>query len=563
MKKKLLIAILLLCVLSSGCGSSEDASPTIAENTEYDTEYEEMDADYEEDIYEEPEEVVLETYSFTKLRPFSDGRAWVDFSKNSYSSFCTGVIDTDGKLVYQAEDQLFYVSQFQDGLAFYRENNTEESPCGIIDSEGNVLFESQINPDGGYLILAYGNGHFFVAQHIRSFDTDEWRYRTIDEDGNVLNEMTASDEQFRPERWVDDIKYCSSIRYIGENYIVLPSGLYNVATAHFSPFPYARGWCMEKNVGNFYEGCTCIVIEDGNARFAYVIDNNYAGQWCDGYKKLENVLSKIDDFNSDSTYGEGLIFGYDSLEIGYYDKDWNLVVSLEQYRENNISGGAFSGGYAAITMTGVDGDWYAALIDKQGNLIYSPVRIDQSTNPNNSQNGYLQATINGETKIIEPDGKVSTPGVDDLSMLNGLAFGDVGNGLICMDDTGKDSRDWCYAKLDGSGTIDRAKLMSSSAGSNTDSSDTFYNIPDSYDITGKWKSVGESGFGQAQPGAIIIFDSDNCNFYSPNDTYAFYLDDSNYVLDITSPLGENLSFTVNIIDNNNIDVAGASLRRIN
>lgn len=144
-------------------------------------------------------------------------------------------------------------------------------------------------------------------------------------------------------------------------------------------------------------------------------------------------------------------------------------------------------------------------------------------------------------------------------MLDGLAFGDVGDGLICMDDVGKD---WCYARLDGSGIIDRVKLMSSSVESDMESSDASYIVPDSYNITGKWKSVGDSGFGQAQPGAIVVFDGNNCNFYSPNDTYAFYFDGDKYVLNLTTPLGESLEQTVNIIDDGNIEVAGASLMRI-
>ena len=86
MKNKLLTVALLFSILLSGCGSSADSSSAAVDNTdawEDDSEYEEMDTDYEEDIYEEPEEVVLETYPFTKLRPFSDERAWVDFSKDS------------------------------------------------------------------------------------------------------------------------------------------------------------------------------------------------------------------------------------------------------------------------------------------------------------------------------------------------------------------------------------------------------------------------------------------------------------------------------------------------
>lgn len=577
MKKKLLVAVLLLSVLLGGCGGSRDVDFTTEENTdtweddaEYrETEHENTDTDYNEDAYEEPEEAVVETYQFTKPRPFSNGRAWVDFPIDHKYSYCTGVIDTDGKLVYQADSQLFYVSQFQDGLAFYREDDTVEAPCGIIDVEGNVLFESKISPDGGYLILAYGNGHFFAAQHIQSFDTDEWRYGTIDKNGNVLNEMQASDENFDLEDWVGDVNTWPAIRYIGENFIVLPSGLYNISTAHFSSFP---GWNMEKTVGDFYEGYTAIALDGDD--FAYIIDTNYEEEPCEYHDELQNVVSKKEEFHSDSSYGEGLIFGNEvySDGIGYYDKDWNLAISLEQYKENRIKGGAFSGGFAPITMQGADGDWYAAVIDRQGNLAYSPVRIDQ-VGLNNFQNGYFQVTIDGETKIIEPDGKVSTPGVDDLSMLNGLSFGGidgnsflalggVGDGLICCLDVENNIISYSYARADGSGIIDCVKLMSGSTGSDAEFQTDSYIIPDSYDITGKWKSVGESGFGQAQPGAVIVFDENRCNFYSPNDTYAFSFDGEKYVLALTTPLGESLEKTVDIIDDDNIEIAGTSLKRI-
>jgi len=74
-------------------------------------------------------------------------------------------------------------------------------------------------------------------------------------------------------------------------------------------------------------------------------------------------------------------------------------------------------------------------------------------------------------------------------------------------------------------------------------------------IEGKWKSVGERGYGQAQPGAIVVFNGINCNFYSPQDTYAFYKNGGNYQLDITSFLfGENLSFTVKVINENRVEV---------
>lgn len=87
MRKKLLVAVLLLSVLLGGCGGSRDVDFIAEENTdtweddaEYEeTEHENTDTDYDEDAYEESEEAVVETYQFTEPRPFSNGRAWVSY----------------------------------------------------------------------------------------------------------------------------------------------------------------------------------------------------------------------------------------------------------------------------------------------------------------------------------------------------------------------------------------------------------------------------------------------------------------------------------------------------
>ena len=83
-------------------------------------------------------------------------------------------------------------------------------------------------------------------------------------------------------------------------------------------------------------------------------------------------------------------------------------------------------------------------------------------------------------------------------------------------------------------------------------------VPSDFVIEGKWKNVGENTFGQASKGAIIVFNGANCNYYSPKDTYAFYRQGDSYVLDCTSLLGETLSFKVNIIDENNIEITYSS-----
>lgn len=74
-------------------------------------------------------------------------------------------------------------------------------------------------------------------------------------------------------------------------------------------------------------------------------------------------------------------------------------------------------------------------------------------------------------------------------------------------------------------------------------------------IEGSWLSVGNSGFGQAQPGMTVTFDGTHCNFFSPYDTYALYQNDGQWKLDCTSFLfSDTLTFTVEVIDADSINV---------
>jgi len=76
----------------------------------------------------------------------------------------------------------------------------------------------------------------------------------------------------------------------------------------------------------------------------------------------------------------------------------------------------------------------------------------------------------------------------------------------------------------------------------------------SFDIKGSWKSVGDSGWGQAQPGAIVQVGDGQASLYSPADRYAFYKDGDNYRLEVTGLLGGNFTFLVKVIDKNNIEL---------
>ena len=79
-----------------------------------------------------------------------------------------------------------------------------------------------------------------------------------------------------------------------------------------------------------------------------------------------------------------------------------------------------------------------------------------------------------------------------------------------------------------------------------------------FTIEGKWKNTGAGEFGQMQQGAIITFNGSSCNVYSPSDSYAFYEENGTYHLDVTGLLGGTPSFTVNIIDNDHIELVESS-----
>jgi hypothetical protein len=95
----------------------------------------------------------------------------------------------------------------------------------------------------------------------------------------------------------------------------------------------------------------------------------------------------------------------------------------------------------------------------------------------------------------------------------------------------------------------QAEVPSSSGGTGGGSSYT-----GDFVIEGKWKNISETGIGQAQPGAIIVFDGANCNLISPRDTYAFYKNGSDYRLDWTTMLGSSGAQTIHVVDRDHMEI---------
>lgn len=90
---------------------------------------------------------------------------------------------------------------------------------------------------------------------------------------------------------------------------------------------------------------------------------------------------------------------------------------------------------------------------------------------------------------------------------------------------------------------------------------------DGFSLEGTWRNVGETTFGQAQAGSIVVFDGVHCNYCSPCDTYAFYWENGQWTLDCASFIfAETLRFRVDVIGDDSIDIfygtAAVRLKRI-
>ena len=98
-------------------------------------------------------------------------------------------------------------------------------------------------------------------------------------------------------------------------------------------------------------------------------------------------------------------------------------------------------------------------------------------------------------------------------------------------------------------------IIVSNSISNSRSDNSYYEEANSsFSIEGKWKNVGDTTFGNVSKGGIVLFDGNHCNYSSPQDTYVFYSEGSEYKLDCTGLLGHAFSFRVEVLDNDHIEI---------
>ena len=274
------------------------------------------------------------------------------------------------------------------------------------------------------------------------------------------------------------------------------------------------------------------------------------------------------------------------------DVSGNTILRFPAFPEGVTYKGVsdFYNGYSAIYLIGVDGEEYDSVIDTNGNLQYEPISFigykygyggifgyskEESTFGVLSPTGKLLRIYDGLPWIGSEDTFYMNTNGYIVAIHDGYIFyhseNDAVTAYYSLD--GSKAIERVYAEfdyngflvIDDKGNIARNEIIVSPSDEATEQKPTQTQSPkrykdvNSFSIEGKWKNTGTYTYGQAQSGAIIVFNSTNCNFVSPQDTYAFYKDGSNFRLDCTTYVfSQTLSFTVKIIDDDHIDVYNGS-----
>jgi len=569
------IILLLLCMLTTSCSKSQETIPVT--NNTYDS-YEQDDTAYtnpslnvltsnddKQVVVEEErntEEVIeyeedkgpqlLGTYKFSIASCFSNGRAWVGFNydqeHNTWDENYTqwyAVIDEDFRIIYKTSEVGFIdeLSEFgNDGFSYFR---TNDGNYVIIDKFGNECYRTRNTEDCTCSICGHGENVFLLRKHISNFSTDAW----------YLSQINPYGEEISPEK---------ELSFFGNNFKYIGAGIFKSYSG------------INRVEGGFYNSNTNELWEHNNGEFlSPFVDGKafYAFRW---YQVL-SVTPEI--FESEETLSEWE--NATGKEYGFYDTCDDRFLPILPYEDPiKVSGiGYGSDGYFPVQLEGADGNNYFTIVNQDGVQQFEPIKYpglkdfsgsdlsekldsrfkngnfvyDNNVKDDNG-NSYI------EWNIIKLDGSTNTIRNDDG--FNGF-FAFDGKLLYLDNSYNKDSLGCTIINVISGEVQNEIYLYDYLESLNSNTSNELvqenqnikeYNIIRNYSIYGKWKNIGEGTYGQAQKGAIIVFDGNNCNFFSPSDTYAFYEDGDWYRLDCTSPFADTVTFTVKTIDDNHIDI---------
>lgn len=581
--------------------SDEESSPSTQQDDAPPTETEavpdESTENTEPEQTEEPEEILIPHAIYYNPNPkiyegYSEGYCWAYFD----DGYMIGLMDHTARLVFfssarSIEEDIFgvsysgyqnlYTTPFQGGFTvLYHGESLNETAIAegfiVLDGNGEILFNTNDQDEStSYYYLGRTHDEILVKKETASFAEKKTTIYTMDPYGNPTMDPIDYINIYRHMTEVADGIF-TELSQIHDQGL----GILNLNAEQ--PF-YIENYAIYSPISGGY------FVTNGTIGFTYGLMPLEALESQEKFQEFRNA--GLTGINSQFYYfGEGF---YGTGNGIFYDMNGQEALRIEAPGQASIRGiTAFNGGYAAVEMTGADGNNYITLIDTQGQMQYEPIRIEKALYMNNTFmygrgksacQGYIPVYLEGSDDIclITPDGRVMEQAETDWSETFDLyipdcdPYGGVASERTFMSDgfmstvytgffdknkkTGYgylNLKTW-EAFLDGYEVVTGSAASGSTsqtAAEDSSSTEKEYINPSSYIIEGKWKSIGSYGFGQAQPGAVVTFDGVHCNLYSPSDTYAFYKSGDKFILDCTSALSGTVSFTVKIVDENHIDL---------
>lgn len=398
-----LMMIAILMLLLAGCGSSKtdvplNASSEQANETPNETEVNEIEdvSDVSSDSDEEYTPVTL-----TKAGSFSEGIAWIKYIDTDGIEQI-GWLHTDGHI-----DQPFPVdivnqlsenypswsglgSMFSDGYsciitgdAFTRGSSETPDRFLVLNSKGEITAKS---PDDGnsYQILCGSNGLYLVKQSVRNMAENTDKYGIIDATGDWIVPCTECTENggnpFSPKGKITRERKELSFGYCGESVFLAYHG-YGPYEQHIVFYNAKTGAIHQMDqeievIGTYYDSKIPVKI-DGKL---FIMTEDF-----DLTPISVNTYDEV-------IYSEGIILAADvsyggnkktTLENAmFYKTDGSVLVDLSQYHlvyEDAYELYRFKNGFAAIVISGADGDEYLCVINSEGEFTFEPKNISMPT----------------------------------------------------------------------------------------------------------------------------------------------------------------------------------------
>ena len=580
-KIALFLALCLSLSLLGGCAkgdsttaappsSTPEAVPSDADGSENEPLFA---GDLEDYDFSAPENTDAFDLPLLYAQPFSDGYAWVQYEDEA-GGIVTSVIDTNGTICFSLPTGVepSYMSPFADGYSYYRVGDEYETSYEVIvDTTGNECYRTS-NSDGAKSwehIFGQANGLFAIYLQETGMGAVTHTISMTQADGTAVSSFSNFGSE--PPFGEYPLKYSDTFIYLGEGWYQFDGWAENYLNFDQQRIAYSSQVGV---LSCFRDGKT---LSDSSSKGLTFLDANL--NYIEDYP-LESVSYLDKDADGGYVVAGDNLWRWNSSynssyrasdKFTYYDMWGNKICDVTEYPDLKKRYRPFCGDYAVLYIRGVDGNYYVTAINTQGEIMFEPYELVAD---GRTSDEYAGGYVHGEYMVIQTSGEqyslMNMNGElvhsisDDFPGCEISQFGTYSAGFLGIYYTanGKEYQKYypvAEAAAAGDAVYDMGELGTATEdGENDNASEAGtenyeYTFISGFSIEGKWKSIGDSGFGQAQPGAIVAFDGTNCNFFSPKDSYTLYQDGDTYKLDVTSYLfADTLTFTVNTIDEDHI-----------